>query len=143
MLQVQPLVLEAVEHPGAGGRLGRVELEQEGQVGHERLGGEVIDPLDFLHPQAAGAPLVGQRAVEEAIAHDHQAALERRADHAVHELGASCREEERLGARARREQRVLDQVPDPLAELGPAGLAHADRPVAQRLAEQPRLGGLP
>ena len=88
--------------------------------------------------EPAGDALVGERGVEEAVAHDVRAALERRPDHLRDELRAGGREERRLGPG--RDRAVAEQeLADPLPELRPARLARRDDlPAlgAQRLGEQ-------
>ena len=77
-------------------------------------------PLD---PQAAGAPLVGQRGVHEAVQQHEHAALQQRPQQLLHELGPGGRVQQRLRPREDLEAGVLDQLPDPLGRLHAAGLA--------------------
>jgi hypothetical protein len=82
-------------------------------------------PVQLEHivdTETARDALVSERRVQIAVADDIRAALERRCDHALDELGASGREER--GLRPRRHLGPLQQQPpDALPELGAAGLA--------------------
>jgi hypothetical protein len=141
-LELAPLVLEAIllAGPRRGGH--RVDREQEGEVGLEPTRGEGVDALDLVDPEAAGSSLVGERGVEKAV-RDHDPPLrEGRADHPGHELGTGGREQQRLRLGAERGGGVLEDLAHALANVGAARLAHPERLVAERVAEQPRLGGL-
>ena len=107
----------------------RVHPQQQREVGLEAPGGEGVDLRHLLDPEAAGAPLVGQGGVHEAVQqHDH-APLEQRPEQLLHELGAGSRVQQRLRPRKDLKARVLDQLPDPLGGLH-----------ATRLAQQLHLG---
>ena len=112
---------------GAGRRAATVQLEHR------------------VDAEAAGDALVGERGVEEAVADDVGAAVERRPDDLLDELRPRGREERRLGPG--RDRAVAQQeLPDPLAELRPSRLARRDDLAAlgsQPLGEEPRLGRLP
>ena len=66
--------------------------------------------------------LVGERRVDVAVADDVRAALERRPDHALDELGARGREQRRLGPR-----RHLGPVEQQLAHASPSGVPPGSR----------------
>ena len=74
-------------------------------------------------PSAAPRALVGERGVDEAVEQDPLAGVEQRHELLGDELRARRRVEQRLGARVDAQLRVLDQLPDALGQLDPAGLA--------------------
>ena len=90
-------MLEAVDLACPLGGGDRVEVEQEGQVGDEPAGGELVDLRDLVDPKAASAALVGQRGIEEAVGDDDPPGLERGPDDLLDELGARRGEQQRLG----------------------------------------------
>ena len=107
----------------------------------------VADSVQLAHgcdAEPARAALVGERRVDVAVADHPRAAQERRADHALGELGTRGREQRRLRPR-RHLGTVEQQLADPLAERRAAGLAHGDDLVTlpgRPLGEQRRLGRL-
>ena len=122
-----------------------VELEQEGPVGKQAAHRGEVEVEHAVQPELAADSLVGDRRVDVAVADDHRATLERRADHLVHVLGAGGRVHERLGPRAD-VIAVQDEIPELLAELRAAGLARGDD--VERVGLEPRtqelrLGRLP
>ena len=128
--------------PRRDGRLGRVELEQDRAVGQEPARCGHVDRHHLVHPEAPRASLVGQRRVDVAVGDDHGAALERRADHGLHELSAGGGVEQRLCPRADLGLGVEQERADPLSRRGASGLAHAhdlSAALTQRLFEQLHL----
>jgi hypothetical protein len=142
LLERAALALEAVGVATAGGGLVEIELEQERDVRLEAAGGEAVHARDLVHPQPARAALVGERRVEVAVGHDDLALLERRPDRLRDELGAGRREQQRLGARADLERRVLQHVAKALADGRAARLAHGHGALAEGVAQELGLGRL-
>ena len=99
-----------------------------------------------LHADPGGAALIGERAVEEAVAEHPGAALQRRADGPGDMVGAGGGEEQGLGLGspavvAAFEQQLADRL-GAGASAGLAGLDHLEAAAAQRLGERPELGRL-
>ena len=107
-LQRRPLVLEAVALAGArGAAVGGSSSSRKVRSGTSPPVAKRLTPLDLVDPEAAGAALVGQRGVEEAIGDDHPPVLERGPDH--------------LRPRARREPRRTAAPRPARAERRPRG----------------------
>ena len=111
----------------------RVEQQHERRSGSEPARRRRVQLAHGLDPEPARDALVGERRVDVAVADDPRAALERRPDHALGELGARGREQRRLGP-GRHLGPVEQQLADPLAERRAAGLAHRDDLVPLRRA---------
>src|SRR6266540_3021420 len=146
-VEVQLLALNAVAPPGPPGEAGgRVEVEQDDEVRQDACGRPVVDPLDLLAAEAAADALVGEGRVEETVAEDHGATVERRPDHLLDELRAGGREQQRLRPRVEvASDRVEQDGPDPLADGGAARLPGGHHLVAagfELTAEKVELGGL-
>jgi len=120
----------------------RGNIENERQIGPEPAGRELVDALDLLDAQAAGTALVRQRRVEDAVGDHDLSVVECRPDHLGHELGPGGGEQQRLRALVDLDLGILQQLADALAYRGSARLAHRDGALAERLAEEARLGGL-
>ena len=78
-------------------------------------------------PEPAPAALVGERRVDEAVEQHGLAAVEQRPELLGDELRPRRGVQQRLGARIDVERRVGDELPDPLGQLDPAGLAQHGR----------------
>src|SRR6266540_272006 len=146
-VEVQLLALDAVAPPGPPGEAGgRVEVEQDDEVRQDACGRPVVDPFDLLAAEAAADALVGEGRVEETVAEDHGATVERRPDHLLDELRAGGREQQRLRPRVEvASDRVEQDGPDPLADGGAARLPGGHHLVAagfELTAEKVELGGL-
>ncbi len=142
LLQPLALLLEPIGLARARGSVLRREVEQKREVGLQPARREVVHPLDILDPKPTRAALVGERRVEKPVRHHHLPLGQCRQDHLRHELRPRRRKQKCLGLRRQLDRRVLQQLPHPLARRRPAGLAHSQRFVAKRLAQQPRLRGL-
>ena len=82
---------------------GRVDVQQDGQVGVAAGGGEIIEPGNLRQIQTASVALIGHGGAGEAIGDDYASGGQLRRDDAVHQLGARRREQQQL---RRRRQRV-------------------------------------
>ena len=118
------------------------EVQQDREVGREAAGREPLDGAELVHRHPGARPLVRERRVGVAVAHDDGAAREGRADDLLDVLGARRREQERVGATGAVDLRlgVEDQAPDLLAQRRRAGLAGGDD-VAAGVAERGRRAG--
>ena len=85
----------------------RVDPQQQRAVGLEAAGGELVDRAHRLDAEPAPAALVGERGVDEAVEQHPLAAVEQRRQRLLDELGARGGVEQRLGARADAQRRVL------------------------------------
>src|SRR4051794_3265656 len=143
-MEVDRLALDAI---GRGGiaplrRLLGGHGEQDGRVGSQAVGADVVDRAHRVGADPAHDALVDERAADEAVGDHGRPARERGCDDVLDELRACGGEQQRLGARAERSGAVEQQRADVLARLRPTWLAHlhdlaAER--AQMLGEQPRL----
>ena len=106
----------------------RIERQQQGAIRRQSAGGEQVELAHRFDPEAAAAALVGERGVDEAVEQHPLAALQRRLQRLLDELGAGGGVEQRLGARPDAQRRVLDERAHGLGGLH-----------APRLAQQPRL----
>ena len=77
---------------------GGVEVEHDGQVRAQVVGGPAGDVLDLGDVEVAAGALVGERRVDVAVGDDHLAAVERRLDDGLDVLGLVGGVEQRLGA---------------------------------------------
>ena len=152
-LQFEPFGLDAVRRTaGAGEADHGVYVDHEREVGHEPAQARLVDGQHLVDAKAPGEALVGEGRVDEAVEHEHAAVRQRRQEHAVDELGAGGRVQERLGPRRQLGRAVQQEVAHRLAGRGTAGLADdgagcsdgADRQPAggEALAEQRRLRAL-
>ena len=96
-----------------------------------------------VDPEPAPGALVGERGVDEAVEQHAPPGGQQRPQPLLDELGTGGRVDQRLGAGADRQRRVLDQRAQPLGQLHAARLAqHLD--VAERRRQpghQRRLAG--
>ena len=142
LLERIPFLLEAVALPRPRSRRGRVDLQEKGEIGTQRTGGEAVDVGHVLDPQPAGAALVGEGGVEEAVGDHHAALGQRGEDHLAHQLGPGGGEQQCLGLGGQRDGGVLQDGAHQLPGLGAAGLADTHGVIAQRAGQQLGLGGL-
>ena len=96
--------------PGMGAVLARAGIETA-------LYDVSAEALDELHRDALPRTLVGGGGVGEPVADDPSSRRERRADDAMHVIGARRKQQQRLGDRRKRYAGVLDEVPDPFRGL--------------------------
>ena len=102
-----------------------------------------LTPRHLVDPEPARLALVGERGVEEAVGdHDRARSSAGRITRATSSARAAANSSA-SASRADLDGGVLQQVAHALADLGAARLAHRERVVAERLAQQPGLGGLP
>ena len=120
-------------------RVAGVGPQQDGPVGHAAADGGRVQGLDKADVDAPGAALVGDGRVDEPVADDVAAGLDRRRDDPLDQLGPGGAEEHQLGPRRQLDRGVLEQVAEPLAGRRSAGLPQQQRLGAERLGEQPRL----
>ena len=95
-----------------------------------------LSARDLLDPEPAARALVGERGVHEAVEQHEAPRGQQRLEALLDELGARGGVEQRLGAGADAQLRVLDQRADPLGEHDAAGLAQ--RRSAPELARERR-----
>ena len=113
------------------------------EVGTQPAGRELVHARDLLDPEAARRALVGERRVEEAVGDDD---LARPPAPAGSPRRPAPRARRRTAA-PRRGRPIASElsfrsVAYALADGGAARLAHRQRALAERLAEEARLGGL-
>ena len=110
----------------------RIERQQQRPIRRQPAGGEQVELAHRLDPEPATRALVGERGVDEAVEQHPLAARERGLERLVDQLGAGGGVEQRLGAGADRQRRVLDQRAHGLGGLHAARLAQQPRPRRQR-----------
>jgi hypothetical protein len=141
-----PLALDAVRVAlAACSGCGGIDGEHEGALRQEAFEHGHVEHEHFLETEPPRDPLVRERRVDEAVAHDVRAARDRRPDHLGRVFGPGGGEQSRLGPR-RHLGTVEDELPDTLAELGPARLPGRDHLAAEPeevLLQEPGLGRLP
>jgi hypothetical protein len=141
-LTLEPIELPPADPPQARGRL---EVEEQREVGKDAAGGVDVQLADQVDVQAPSVPLIGQRGVDVAIAEHDPALLEPGADALADVLLARGQEEEQLTDRYRPQARALEEAPDGQAERGAIGLRRPldPRPLSLQPSPEAReLGGL-
>src|SRR5439155_18692234 len=122
-------------------RLGRVDLQQVRAVREDPADRMQVQLEHALEAQPARNALLGERGVEVAGADNVRAPRERRRDHLLDELRPRRREQCGLGP-GRHLAPAEQELTDPLAELGAAGLSRGDDVATvgrERLGEELRL----
>ena len=111
------------------------EVEQDHEVREQALRPPDVQRQDVLLAQTPPPPLVRERRIDVAVADHDLAVREGGPDHGVDGLRAGGGEQERFGARLELPGvRVQEQLPESLADLGPAGLP-SDQDVVPLRAE--------
>jgi hypothetical protein len=128
-----------------GGR--RIHVEKEGHVRESWSRGKLIDLFDELAGEVSRHALIHGRGVQEAIRNNNLALLEGRNNDLANELSSAGGKEQQFGLRDHCVPlgRVLQQVPDALADWRSARFADHDRPFAfgrEPFAKQVDLGAL-
>ena len=142
--------LEAIGIAGALGGPGKPfrnrHIEDEGQVGCEIAERKMVQRLQFRDRQAAPIPLIGERRIGKAVAHDPHSALEGRPYQPRHMLASRRVEQKGLADRVPALLGAFEQQPpDRLRPLRAAGLARAlgrDAGARQGRHEEIELGRL-
>src|SRR5690242_9498019 len=120
--------------------------EDERPVGEAPVQPEGIYLADRLDPETARSALVGQRAVDEAVAQDPAATLESRANRLLDMVRPRGGEEQRLGSRPPSfVGSSQQQLTDLLASFAPTGLAgheDVDSATPKRIGQGLHLRGL-
>ncbi len=103
-VEVERLSLDAIVvlPIAARGRLLGADGQEHRRVRHQPARADVVDGAHRLGAHAPHHALVDERAPDVAVGDHGRAALQRRRDHVLDELGAGCGEEQRLGPRADR-----------------------------------------
>ncbi|KRP32332.1 MAG: hypothetical protein ABS32_04120, partial [Verrucomicrobia subdivision 6 bacterium BACL9 MAG-120820-bin42] len=106
--------------------LGRIEVENQSEIGLALGDGEVIDKIDLGHGQAAGIPLEDGGGVVEAVGNDPFASSEGGMNQFADEFGAAGGKEEELRFRGHGLAHgiVFEKVADGFADGGAAGFPH-------------------
>src|SRR5712692_776771 len=143
-LEAVPLALRAPSRPSEPDVDG--DVEEERPVGNEVAAGEGGHGADLVERHAVPVALIRRRRIEEAVGNDDLPRFERRTDVFADVLRARGRIQEhlRLGAECDL-LRMEDDLADPLACGGPAGLAREDDLAAtldERIVEGLRLDRL-
>ena len=124
--EVVALALDAVPVPAdACRRRVGIDLEDERKVGEQPTGRDPVDLVDLVDAEPAGEALIGQRRVHVSVRDDRLPRLERRTDHAAHELGPRGGEQRGLGPRGHLDS-FQEHSAHLLAERSPAGLTRRD-----------------
>ncbi len=121
-----------------------VEVEENGQVGHEATGRPPGKPAHLVVVELSAATLVGDRGVDEAVGDDDGTSFERGSDHLRDMLAAVRGVKQRFAARRHAGVCAVEQdLAYPRAGRGATRLEREDNVVTERiqcLGKQPRLG---
>ncbi len=121
----------------------RIDVEQDGQIGAETVGGPAVQPQHLLGPQSASDPLVGDRGINEAIANDRGPAGQGRKDDLLDMGGAGCGEHQGFGAGIDFAAAVVEHEGTQfLADGGASGFTGADDFTPTVLEPTDQQGGL-
>ncbi len=108
------------------------QVEEDGEVGHEPIGGDGFQCPEPIERDAGAIALVGQRRIGVSSADDRPTALECRAKDLRHELSTGGIEEQGIRQRVGRDCGTPareEQIANPFADLGAtwfAGQQHVD-----------------
>jgi hypothetical protein len=110
---------------GTGAGLGRIEIQNKGQIGFAVSNGKAVDEAYFFHGEATGIPLENGGGVVKAVGNDPLSSGHGRKNGLAYEFGPAGGKEKEFGFRLHRLASgiVLEQLANGFPEGGSSGFA--------------------
>ena len=117
-METRALGLDSIARGAPSSRRGlERDVDDHRAMGEESIDADFVQAKNRVDPEPAGGTLIGERGVDESVAHDPLPSRQGGGDHLANQLGASGGEQLSLGgeadgAGAKREHEVSDLLPD-------------------------------